>query len=380
MTTALADIDLTSRIPAAEDEIWYTRCPVPTAFELALHNGYFDEEFEGSDLKFLPLAAATDQATHHSHFTHQKANSFRHGGNIPSIFARATGADTKVIGISWPRTSYAVLTLPGSGIESAADLKGKRLLVPVREDVEIDFWRASTIGVYEKALASAGLTFDDVELVEKVNPPHRMPGDGSGDDRSRLQWLFRDGQGFQKAVLLPLVGGEVDVATSQAYMITELNALTGARVIWDQADQPELLDRVNNGAPDALTVSGQFAEEHPERVARVVARLLEAAEWARQNPAETIEIFSRRLLRSDMLLEATYGDELSRHLEVDLPPETEAVLEHEQDLLYRHGFIPERFDTAAWIDRRPLELARELLEGSRAGRKNTHKQQGDTRK
>lgn len=369
MTTALAEIDLESTIPAAENEIWYTRCPVPTAFELALHHGYFDEEFSESGLEFLPLAAAPDPATHHSHFTHRKANSFRHGGNIPAIFARSTGADTRVIGISWPRTSYAILTLPGSGIESAADLKGKRLLVPVRDDVEIDFWRASTIGVYEKALASAGLTFDDVELVEKVNPPHRMPGNGNESERGRLEWLFQDGQSFQKSVLLPLAGGEADVVTSQAYMISELAALTGANVIWDQADQPNLLDRVNNGAPDALTVSGEFLDRHPERVARVVARLLQAAEWAKAHPDETIEIFSRRLLRSEMLLEVTYGDELSRHLEVDLPPETEAVLAHEQDLLYRHGFIPERFDTASWIDHRPLELARELLAGDGAGRK-----------
>jgi ABC-type nitrate/sulfonate/bicarbonate transport system substrate-binding protein len=369
MTLALADIDLESAIPAADDEIWYTRCPVPTAFELALHNGYFDEEFAESGLKFLPIAAAPDPATHHSHFTHRKANSFRHGGNIPAIYARATGADTKVIGISWPRTSYAVLTQPGSGIESAADLKGKRLLVPVRDDVEIDFWRASTIGVYEKALKSAGLTFDDVDLVEKVYPPHRMPGNGQDDDRGRRRWIFTDSQSFQKGVLVPLVSGEADVVTSQAYMVTELNALTGAKVVWDQADQPDLLDRVNNGAPDALTVSGRFAEEHPERVARVVARLLQAAEWAKGHPEAAIDAFSRRLLRSEMLLEATYGDELSRRLDVDLPPETVDVLEHEQDLLFRHGFIPERFDTASWIDPKPLELARELLSRGEAGRK-----------
>lgn len=361
MSPALADIDLERAIPSGEDELWYTRCPVPTSFEIALNNGLFDEEFGGTGLDWLALAESTDPAVHHSHFTHRKANSFRHGGNIPAIFAQSHGADTRVIGVSWPKTHYPVMALPESGIRTAADLKGKRLLVPVRRDVEIDFWRASTIGVYEKALASAGLTFDDVELVEIENPPHRMPGAGEADDRARQRWSLNSGYTFRRAVLVPLVSGQVDAVTSQASMVLELAGMTGAEVVFEQADQPDLLARVNNGAPDTLTVSGELAERHPERVARVIVRMIQASRWAKEHHTETIDLFAQRLQIPAVLLEATYGDEISGHLDLSLPPETAAVLESEQDVLYRHGFIPEKFDVEAWIDPRPLELAQELL-------------------
>ena len=29
----------------ARDALWYTRCPVPTALGIAVHRGWFDEEF-----------------------------------------------------------------------------------------------------------------------------------------------------------------------------------------------------------------------------------------------------------------------------------------------------------------------------------------------
>ena len=356
-----ASIDLDRPIPSAADEVWYTRCPIPTAFEVALHDGTFDEEFTRSGHKWLPIAQSPDPATHQSHFTHRKARSFRHGGNVPAIYARARGADTKVIGVSWPRTSYPVLALPGSGIATAADLAGKRLLVPRRDETAIDFWRASTLGVYTSALASAGLTLDDVELVEVAERDHVLPNSDHADLRGRQRWALSDKYYFQRTVIGPLLRGEVDAVSSQTVLARELQGLTGAVVVYDQADQDDLLARVNNGAPDTLTVSGAFAAEQPEQVARVIVRLLDAAAWARGNPRATIELFSDRLQLPTALLDATYGDELAGHLDVSLPDWTARVLQHQHDHLLRHGFITEPFDVQAWTDPRPLELAQELL-------------------
>lgn len=361
-----AGLDLDRPIPSADDELWYTRCPIPTAFELALATGAFEDEFAGSGLAWLPIAQSPDPATHQSHFTHRKANSFRHGGNVPAIAARARGADTVVVGVSWTRVPYPVLALPQSGIETAADLKGRRLLVPRRDGAAVDFWRASTLRVYAEALASAGLTFDDVELVEVDEPDHVLPNTDHADVRGRLRWSLNDKWYFQRAVLGPLVRGEVDAVTSQSTHAIELQGLTGARIVFDQAAQADRIARVNNGVPDTLTVSGAFARERPELVARVIARLLEAAAWARAERDDAARLLSHRLQTPSALLDASYGDTLTDALEVSLPDHTEAVLRSQHDHLLAHGFIEQPFDVAAWIDPRPLELARALL-AQRAG-------------
>jgi hypothetical protein len=90
------------------------------------------------------------------------------------------------------------------------------------------------------------------------------------------------------------------------------------RVVHEQADDPDLRARANNGAPDVLTVSGQLGSEHPELVARVVGELLEAADWARGNRDKAFELLSQRLATPRPLLELAFGDDLPARLDVDL--------------------------------------------------------------
>jgi hypothetical protein len=43
------------------------------------------------------------------------ANSFRHGGSVPAIWARANGQQTRAIGLSWTDEYQAVIAMPGPG-------------------------------------------------------------------------------------------------------------------------------------------------------------------------------------------------------------------------------------------------------------------------
>lgn len=362
MSTA-APADLARDIPSGPHELWYTRCPVPTAFEVALARGLFDEEFALEAVEWLPLAASDDPAVHQSHFTHRKANSFRHGGNVPAIAARSRGADTRVIATSWLRTPYTVLARPGSGIATPADLRGRRLLVPRRPGAVIDFWAASTLRVYEVALASAGLTLADVELVEVDSAEDLVTQPGEADPRSRLRWTLLNAYRIQREVLTPLVRGEVDAVTSQASLSEQLQALTGADVVFDQADQPIVIDRVNNGAPDVVTVSADLLAEQPERVAQVLARIVEGAAWAGRHPAEAEALLAETIQISSALLRATYGDHIGADLGVGLGPDDAEALAVQQEHLLRHGFIHAPFDVRAWIDPGPLKRAHEILAG-----------------
>lgn len=78
-------------------------------------------------------------------------------GDVPTVSAIAAGQDNQVILIAAEgERAYAILTAADSDVESISDLKGKTI--------------ATTLGstghnLFEKALSSEGLSFDDVSLV-----------------------------------------------------------------------------------------------------------------------------------------------------------------------------------------------------------------------
>ena len=72
----------------AVDTLWYTRCPVPTAFSLAINLGYLDREFADDGIQIRSLQQVADRKVLESHFSHSLEDSFRYGGNIPPIWAK----------------------------------------------------------------------------------------------------------------------------------------------------------------------------------------------------------------------------------------------------------------------------------------------------
>jgi len=344
--------------------LWYTRCPCATAFSVAWQQGTLDAEFaDDENVEFLSLAQSSDPKVHLSHFSHTQENSFRYGGNIPAIWARASGVDTRLIGLAWVTTPHPILVLPESGIKTVADLKGKRLLVVRRgADKLVDFGRATTLRTYETALATAGLTLEDVKLVELSNDRPRI--DAKAVAESKIKSVLGTALSKRAAhrdVLFALIRGEVDAITVAGPSSTDIKAFLGAHVVYDVGrDHPDRTAAANNGFPEALSVSGQLIEEHPDLVARVVARLLEAGEWAQQHPKEAVSFVAREQSVVDEIIDVTYGSELSQVFATDLATDKIAALRSQKDYLLRHGYIKD-FDFEAWIDPRPLAAARHLL-------------------
>jgi ABC-type nitrate/sulfonate/bicarbonate transport system substrate-binding protein len=352
----------------AKTTLWYTRCPCATAFSVAWQLGLFRQEFaDDAEVEFRSLQQSGDPKVYQSHFSHTQENSFRFGGNIPAIWARSIGSDTRLIGLSWVPTPYSILALPGSGIRSVADLKGKRLLVARRtKERAVDFWRATTLRTYETALATAGLTLSDVVLVDL--PIDRLfidPKVAEGSAHHTLGSALSH-RGANREVLFALIRGEADAVVFHSTSSIENAALLGAHVVYDVGrDHPDKVARANNGLPEALTVSGSLLSERPELVARVVGRLLEAGDWAKSHREEAVRFVAREQHAAEEIVEATYGSELYQAFETDLAPDKVAALRSQKDFLLRHGFI-EDFDFDSWIDPRPL------AEAGRAWRNGPH--------
>jgi ABC-type nitrate/sulfonate/bicarbonate transport system substrate-binding protein len=345
------------------DTVWYTRCPVAAAFGMVTARGWLDQELADEGIVARSLAMSIDPAVRESHFEQTQSNLFRHGGNIPPIIARSRGVDVRVIGLSWTDHAELVLSMPESGVETVADLRGRRLSLPRRAHDEFDFHRATVIRAWQSTLAVAGLEPDDVEFVELVDD--RAYGDDftdSTDQRAAL-WDSQSMLGFQRVEALALVRGEVDAMYSSGSPGAINKAFLGAHTVLDISQLEDRALQVNNSKPLALTVTGDLLDERPDLVARVLARTLRAADWAAEHPADARRSVAAELGVVEDLLDQACSPQWVQQLGVDLDEENLAGFASQIELLGERGFLAGDVDLDGFVAHEPLIQARALLDG-----------------
>ncbi|HVW68765.1 MAG TPA: ABC transporter substrate-binding protein [Steroidobacteraceae bacterium] len=362
MATSTQAVESFVKSSPAPLDAWYTRCPTATAFSIAIQLGWVAEEFRNEPgITFRALQTSKDPKVHLSHYTHTQKNSFRHGGCFPALYAQSSGSNIRLIGLSWSHSSAQILALPDSPIRTAADLKGKRLLVLRRPKGEVDFIAATALRTYEAALASVGLSFDDVTIVNHAVDRTLVSDRVQHGDSSYVTFAKNRKVGRNIENIWGLLKGEADVIVGGDTLIEVL----GLQTVFDSSTLP-VLQRSNNSTPQTFAVSAELLEERPDFVARVYARALQAVEWARNNRSEAIRIVAREQARTEQQVEDAYGERFLDTLEVGLDPHHIEALKYLKDFALRHGFIPKDFDVAAWIDPRPLEAAKALVEERRS--------------
>ncbi|MGW5000708.1 ABC transporter substrate-binding protein [Streptomyces hydrogenans] len=325
-----------ARLP---DTLWFTRCPVPTATGVAADRGWLAAEFAPDGIAVRSLQDADPGADRGAHYTHDLPGLFREGGNVPALWARSRGQDTRLVGLTWIEERQAVLVAPGSPVRGAGALRGLRLAVP-RHDVPIDFWRAMALRGFEGALASAGLGLDDARLVDVSAAGH------SGQWAAELDALRR---------------GEVDAVYVKGALAVESARRAGAEVAVELDALPDPAHRVNNGTPRPLTVHQDLLDRHPDLVARFLAVLLRAADWAAGEPAEVARILGAETGAGAEGVAGAYRAGTHRTLHPDLSDTRLDLLARQEAALRAHGFLPEPVDIRAWADPEPLRRAHLIL-------------------
>jgi ABC-type nitrate/sulfonate/bicarbonate transport system substrate-binding protein len=347
------------------DTLWYTRCPVPTAFSVAIRLGWIDEEFAGDRIEVASLLSSDARQTRESHFAHTQPNSLRHGGNIPPLWAFSKGSDVRLIALSWNDEPQVVLARPDSDIRTVADLKGRKLGVPRRLNDSIDFWRATVLRGYESVLSVAGLTEEDMEFVEIPVVRAWLDDSPSHRTQSGSLWGAASTRSFQREEAVALLTGKVDAIFSSHAHAADIKAFLGARVVVDLGKHPDRRLRINNASPLALTASGTLIEEHPDLVARWLANVLQAAEWTRTHRDETFRIVAAESgVAEEIALEA-FGENLPDQLSPDLSDDKVAALDAQKEFLLRHRFISKDFDIEKFIVRGPLAEANSIVNDPR---------------
>lgn len=332
----------------APQTLWYTRCPVPTGVGIAVQLGLFENEFERDGITLKSLQESRDRTERESHFDHNLPSSFRQGGNIPAIWARSRGRDTRVIGLSWTDEFQGIVALPDSGISNAKDLRDRRIGLPVNP-VSIDFNRASALRGFYSALDLEGLSLNNVEHVDLHAEPREDATFGIGPDRDR-----RILEGY-RAESEALVRGEVDAIFVKGALGIEVARRLGAEVIAETGFHPDPAVRINNGTPRTLTVDARLLDERPDIVARFLSRIVEAGEWARAHPEETVAYIARETASTPQAVKQAYGPDAHENLGTFLTDSAIGALEEFKDFLFEHGFLEADFDVRAWVDTRALE-------------------------
>lgn len=342
-------------------DLWYTRCSVPTAFALALRGGGLRDALASAGVALRSLAESTDPATRQAHFDHSLPGFWRQGGNLPPLIARSRGADLKVVGLTVIDTVQAAYVLPGSEIATAADLKGRRLGVPHRVGDPLDFWQASVLRGYTRVLSSAGLTLDDVELVEIpvnrtwIESAAATNSSTSADDADAAPlWDAIGTWSHQREELLALANGVVDAIYSDGTLAPVLEAVLGARAI--QAPAPAAGEPLpaNGCVPLALTCSGALIDECPDVVELVLEHVVAAAERAASDDAARGLVAAETGL-PEQLLSLGYTPAVHHQLGIDLTPQALDALASQIDFLGRNGFLAEPYALDDVVAREPLQ-------------------------
>lgn len=334
------------------DTLWYTRCPVPTGLGIAVQKGWLEESFSSQCTKIESLRESNDQSVRESHFDHTLTNSVRHGGNIPAIWARSKGRDTRVLGLSWADEAQLILTLPGSGIRSVKDLKGRKFGLPKWVNVQIDFTRAQAIRGLENALRLEGLSAKDVEIVDYVIQSGYSDAPASSKDGV---FVFSGRSGGHNEELVGLLRGEVDAIFLKGASASQLAHQFGLVTVIDTGAHPDPLIRANNGTPRTLTVDQNLLDHHYDSAVRIVEQVLRAEEWARSHPEETRRFIARETNSSEYWVSVAYGQNAHERLRTDFSRQSVEGLQDFIDFLHRWEFIPNHLKVEDWIDTRPLD-------------------------
>jgi ABC-type nitrate/sulfonate/bicarbonate transport system substrate-binding protein len=346
----------------APSEIWFTRCPVPTATGLAYKLGWLDEEFAADGVPVRTLQESTPENALH-HYDHRLPTLIREGGNMLAIAARAQGEPTRLVGLTWIEEAQAILVRPDSGITEPAHLKGKRLALPNWTDHEIpshirgtSISRGMSLLGYKGVLHAGGLTFDDVDVVEVDGTIRNIGGAGrdSQPGRGTLNKLW---------AIDALAAGEVD-----AVYVKGASALDGAReagvVVGINLDAlPDKASRVNNGTPRPITVHQSLIDDHFDYLVRFLEATLRAADWAAQNVERVHEVLQAETRGSVEAVTQAYGADFHKTLHPTLDADRLALFDQQKKALGLFGFLERDFALADWVDPRPLAAAYERLRG-----------------
>ncbi len=335
--------------------LWYTRCPVPTASGIAFQRNMFGELFAGTDYAVRNISELPKDRWD-THFNHALDASFREGGGSPPIWARANGASTRLLAITFMEEVLGIYVRADDPAQGMPDLAGRRCALPVWPKLIFNFFRFAAEKGFHSALKVHDMDETDVKFVDVVesDDPHRIINSDFASGRPR------DNRSYYHAQLTALLQGRADAIFAKGGEVAQLEREAHGRIrrLYDVAASPTIADRVNNSTPRLLTVSASLVRDHPEAVVRYVQTLVRAARWGEEHPGEAAQAIAAEagIAAEDIgaCFEPRYPAKLMPSLDADLLNAL-AVM---KSFLLQRGYVGRDFAVDEWLAPEPLAEAR----------------------
>ncbi|GAE08898.1 ABC transporter, periplasmic substrate-binding protein [Paenibacillus sp. JCM 10914] len=280
-----------------------------TVFQVASNKGFFDKH--GIDAELVNFATPAEGVN--SLFIKQVDVAF--GADFPLLNAVSKG-DYAIFASSGTATDLSASEwklFVRKEIESAADLKGKRL----------SFSRGTFVPyLWDVYLAENGVSLSDVELI---------------------------GQGGFDEAYVALKKGEIDAAWVYGAVLNEkFGALAEAKELSDMSKTPV---RLGTG----LIAAKELLDSNKEGFVQFLKALDEASAYAQANPEETADIMYKEVKQPK---EATLKDLPKNPWNLGFTDKAYAGLQGQKDYMVDNGIIEKDFELN---DKLNLDLVREAF-------------------
>ncbi|CCB66615.1 aliphatic sulfonate ABC transporter substrate-binding protein [Hyphomicrobium sp. MC1] len=254
---------------------WATYNPVSLAIK---DNGILEKEFEkdGITVRWVQSLGSNKALE----FLNASSLDFGSTAGAAALIGRINGNPIKSIYVYSRPEWTALVTRPDTGINTVADLKGKRVAVTRGTDPHIFLIRA---------LQGAGLTEKDVTVVVLQH------GDGKA----------------------ALIRGDVDAWAGLDPLMASAEIENGAKLFY------------RNRAANTwgiLNVREAFAKEHPDLVKRVLAAYEKAREWSLAHPAELQKLLVTATKLPDAVIAQQLGERTDLTFSKIGPPQKETIV------------------------------------------------------
>lgn len=341
------------------DEIWHSRCPVPTPLAIAVQQGWVEKTLHKQcGVKLRSLQESNNPVDPVNYHESPLPNSFRQGGSVPALWARANGQQTRVVGLTWTDEYQAIIAMPGTGLDSVRQLRGRRIGLPLH-NVTIDHSRAAAMRAFSAILVTEGMTLADVEVVDLFD--QEIPV-AFKDGAVISTGTGRRGRYSYTNQVRALARGDVDAVYVKDAQGAQATHLLGANVIANIGRHPDAFVRINNCTPRPLTVSQWLIDTQPDVLRHLLAQTVLAGRWASGHPEKVMTLVGRETGWAENWVRYAYGDHIHQHLHLDLAEDSIKGLSVFKDFLFEQGFIPGDFSVRDWVAAEPLQEVVEILQ------------------
>lgn len=334
--------------------IWYSRSPVVSPLAVAVRTGKLQQAFSQQGIELSSTTENADENIRRAYFNHHLAWSFRQGGNVPALWARSTGAASRLIGLSWNEEFQGIITLPSTKITNAKELTGRRFGVPhfSPPGIDVDLTAPFALKGLVSARAAEGLDIDGVELVDlPLVPANPVFNKGASDGLGRFS-LGGFGAGPQVAALFR---GEIDAFYVKGVEGVALANAIGASLVTEFGSHPDLWIRLGAGNPRPLTIGEEFLHKRPDLAQLLVRTLTDIGPWATRHKDEAVRALALDHKASEQAVLAALGDDIGAHLTLRLDEAELAAFDRYKKLLVEWKIIKNDFPLAGWVAHGPLE-------------------------